>query len=101
MLEMIKRDLADNYNDTDEKLLKDLIEYVTITALTIANRKDTTADRDLLSLEISYAVKSLYLLRGGEGLNGLNDGGKTSSFNDVFEKLRNDITKNNKRKNKF
>lgn len=101
MLDRIKRDLADNYDESDKQVLQDLIDEVTTTALSISNRRDTHSNRTILNLEIASAVKALYLMRGGEGLNSLNDGGKSSTFNDVMEKLRNDIIKNNKRKNNF
>lgn len=101
MLDRVIRDLADNYDKSDERILEDLIEEVTTTALSISNRSDSVMNRNILALEISNAVKSLYIIRGGEGLNSLNESGKSSSFNDVIKKLRNDIIKNNKRKNSF
>lgn len=101
MLEDIIKDLAENYDESDETILENMLEAVTTTALNISNRNDTEENRNLLSLEISNAVKALYLARGGEGLNSLNDGGKSSSFEDVIEKLRNNIIKNGKRKNRF
>lgn len=101
MLESIIKDLAENYDKSDKETLENMLEAVTTTALSISNRDDTEDNRNLLSLEISNAVKSMYLARGGEGLNSLNDGGKSSSFEDVIEKLRNNIIKNGKRINRF
>lgn len=93
MLEKIKRDLAENYHD-DEQVLNDILEEVIAVALSISNKKDVNG----LETYIINCVKAEYLARGGEGLTGLNEAGKSSSFKDNIEKLRNDIIKNGERR---
>lgn len=88
MLEEIINDLGDNYNYEDEEVLTDIIERVTAVAQSLSN--NTTEE---LNPYIKTCVKAEYLSRGGEGLNSLNESGKTSSFEDNIEKMRNDIIK--------
>ena len=96
MLENIKEDLADNYRN-DEQVLQNMIDKVTTIALSISNRTNSKENIDKLSPYIEECVKADYLSRGGEGLNSLNDGGKSSSFRNNREKMRNDIIKDGMR----
>jgi len=97
MLNEIINELGDNYNSSDESVLKDILDEVTANALTISNRANNTSNKLLLKQEIKACVKGIYLQRGGEGLNSLSERGTTSNFNDCYEKLRNDIIRNGKR----
>ena len=97
MLEEIKADLADNFREGDDTILQGYIDRVTADALSISNRKDTEANRNLLETEIKQCVKSLYLQRGGEGNTSLTAGGTSSSFKDSLEELRVNIVKAGKR----
>ena len=89
MLEEIIQDLGENYSDDDEEILQSIIDRVTDVAQTLSNN----ADLEKLSPYIKTCVKAEYLSRGGEGLNSLNESGKSSSFQDNIDKMRNDIIK--------
>lgn len=93
MLEEIKEDLGDNYSDEDEEILQEIIDRVTNVAQTLSNNQT-----DELTPYIKTCVKAEYLSRGGEGLNSLNESGKSSAFTDNIEKMRNDIIKAGLRK---
>lgn len=88
MLDEIIQDLGENYSDEDEEILESIIERVTNVAQTLSNN-----DSDELTPYIKTCVKAEYLSRGGEGLNSLNESGKSSSFTDNIEKMRSDIIK--------
>ena len=90
MLEKIINDLGANYRN-DEDVLEDIISEVTSIASDISNR---TSDDEKLFPYIKKTVKAIYLTRGGEGLQSRNDGSISNSFEDIIEKLRNDIIKN-------
>lgn len=89
MLEEIIQDLGENYSDDDEEILQGIIDRVTDVAQTLSNNADT----EKLTPYIKTCVKAEYLSRGGEGLNSLNESGKSSSFQDNIDKMRNDIIK--------
>lgn len=91
LFDAIRRDLAENYRG-DDKVLLDLIDEVSNVAISISNNKV-----DILSPYIKKCVKAEYLARGGEGIKSLSEGGKSSSFEDNIEKMRNDIIKNHLR----
>ena len=97
MLNEIISELGDNYNSSDESVLKDILDEVTANALTISNRAETEQNILFLKQEIKACVKGIYLQRGSEGLNSLSQSGTSSNFNDCMDKLRNDIIKNGKR----
>lgn len=88
MLEDIIQDLGENYSDDDEEILESIIERVTNVAQTLSNNTS-----EELNPYIKTCVKAEYLSRGGEGLNSLNESGKSSSFQDNIDKMRNDIIK--------
>ena len=79
----------------DKEVLKDILEEISSIASNISNRK---TDDEKLYPYIKKAVKSMYLLRGAEGLQSQNASGVTSTFEDIIEKLRNDIIKNGLRR---
>lgn len=93
MLEDIKKALGDNYREQDDAYLQSLIDDVTKKALNLSNRNDTDENKQILAPYIKKCVIGDYLNRGGEGLNSLSDSGKSSSFKDTHEKMRNNIIK--------
>ena len=95
MLEKIIEDLGANYKDDDRKVLENILEEVSSIASNISNRKK---DDEKLFPYIKKAVKSMYLARGAEGLVSQSESGVSSSFEDIVDKLRNDIVKNGLRR---
>lgn len=95
MLEKIIEDLGANYRDDDREVLKDILEEVSSIASNISNRKK---DDEKLFPYIKKAVKGIYLTRGAEGLVSQSESGVSSSFEDIVDKLRNDIVKNGLRR---
>lgn len=93
-LERIKSDLSINYRN-DEDVLKDILEEVTSIASDISNR---TKDDEKLFPYIKKAVKAEYLARGAEGLTSRNEGSVSSSFEDIIDKLSNNIIKSGLRR---
>lgn len=92
-IDKIIDDLGANYRD-DKEVLKEILEEVNSIALDISNNKD----KNKLFPYIKKAVKAIYLCRGGEGLTSRNDGSISNSFEDIIDKLRNDIIKNGLRR---
>ena len=88
MLDEIINDLGDNYDYADEEVLEGIIARVTTVAHSLSNNNS-----EELTPYIKSCVKAEYLSRGGEGLNSLNESGKSSNFVDNIEKMRNDIIK--------
>lgn len=88
MLEEIVEDLGDNFNENDYEVLGEIVARVTTVAQTLSNN-----NTDELNPYIKTCVKAEYLSRGGEGLGSLSESGKSSSFTDNIEKMRNDIIK--------
>lgn len=97
MLEKIKADLAENFIEGSDDVLKDLIEDITSIASNTSNRK---SDDEKLFPYIKRAVKSEYLARGAEGMSSRSEGSISSSYNDIIEKMRNDIIKSGVRRPK-
>jgi len=93
-IEKIKSDLGANYRNNDD-VLKDILEEVSSIASDISNRK--TDDKKLFPY-IKKAVKAEYLARGAEGLTSRNEGSVSSSFEDIVDKLRNNIIKSGLRR---
>ena len=87
-------DLGANYNG-DEEVLKEIFEEVSSIASDISNRKKN--DEKLFPY-IKKAVKAIYLSRGAEGLTSRNEGSISTSYEDIIEKLRNDIIKSGLRR---
>ncbi len=77
--------------------MKDILEEVSFIASSISNRK---IDDEKLYPYIKKATKAIYLTRGAEGMQSTNEAGVSSSFEDVIEKMRNDIVKNGLRRMK-
>ena len=93
-IDKIIADLGANYKD-DKNVLKEILEEVNSIASDISNRqKDDTK----LFPYIKKATKAIYLSRGAEGLTGRNEGSISTSFEDIIDKLRNDIIKSGLRR---
>jgi mitochondrial fission protein ELM1 len=88
MIDNIIDDLGANYSEEDYQLLESILERVTTVAQTLSNNKT-----EEINPYIETCVKAEYLSRGGEGMNSLSESGKSSSFVDNIEKMRNDIIK--------
>ncbi len=88
-IEKIITDLGPNYKN-DKDVLEDILEEVSSIASDISNR---TADDKKLFPYVKKAVKAEYLARGAEGLTSRNEGSVSSSFEDIIEKMRNNIIK--------
>lgn len=86
--------LGANYRD-DEEVLNEIFEEVSSIASDISNRK---SDDSKLFPYISKATKAIYLTRGAEGLQSRSEGSISNSFEDIIEKLRNDIIKSGLRR---
>lgn len=94
MLDKIIADLGANYNASDRTVLNDILEEVKSIASDISNNTNETK----LFPYIKKAVKSIYISRGAEGLQSRGEGSISSSYEDIIEKLRNDIIKNRLRR---
>ena len=95
MLDKIINDLGANYNNKDEEVLEDILNEVSSIASNISNRK---VEDEKLYPYIKKAVKAIYLCRGAEGMQSTSESGVSSSFEDIIDKMRNDIVKNGLRR---
>ena len=93
-IEKIKSDLGANYRNDDD-VLKDILEEVTSIASDISNR---TKDDEKLFPYIKRAVKAEYIARGAEGFTSRGEGSQSTSFEDIIDKLRNNIIKSGLRR---
>lgn len=87
-------DLGANYKD-DKEVLIEILEEVNSIASDISNRQK---DDVKLFPYIKKATKAIYLSRGAEGLISRNEGSISSSYEDIIDKLRNDIIKSGLRR---
>lgn len=93
-IEKIINDLGPN-DKGDNEVLEEILEEVSSIASDISNRqKDDTK----LFPYIKKATKAIYLCRGAEGLTSRNEGSISTSFEDIMDKLRNDIIKSGLRR---
>lgn len=92
-IEKIKADLGANYRE-DEEVLKEILEEVNSIAFDISHNKD----KDKLFPYIKRAVKAEYIQRGAEGLASRTEGSVSSQFEDIIDKMRNNIIKNGLRR---
>ena len=97
IIRSIINDLSDNYTTEDFGILSDLFDDVVTNAFFFSKRKENEENLKLLSLEIKQCIKSIYLQRGVEDVDNLNESGRSSSYVDALNKLRTDIVKNGKR----
>lgn len=95
MLDKIINDLGANYNNKDEEVLEDILNEVSSIASNISNRNEND---EKLYPYIKKAVKAIYLCRGAEGMQSTSESGVSSSFEDIIDKMRNDIVKNGLRR---
>ena len=86
-------DLGANYRN-DKDVLEDILEEISSIAFDISKNKNTKQ----LFPYIKKAVKATYIQRGSEGMNSSSEGGESYSYEDIIEKLRNDIIKNGLRR---
>ena len=93
-IDKIISDLGINYKN-DEDVLLDILEEVSSIASDISNRPKE--DKKLFPY-IKKAVKAEYLARGAEGLISRNEGSISNSFEDIIDKLRNNIIKSGLRR---
>lgn len=94
-IDKIINDLGANYNNKDEEVLEDILSEVSSIASNISNRN---VDDEKLYPYIKKAVKAIYLCRGAEGMQSTSESGTSSSFEDIIDKMRNDIVKNGLRR---
>lgn len=92
-IDKIIDDLGANYRE-DEEVLKEILEEVSSIAFDISNNKN----EEKLFPYIKKATKAIYLSRGAEGLQSRSDGSISNSFEDIIERLRNDIIKSGLRR---
>ena len=93
-IDKIIADLGANYRN-DKDVLEDILEQVSSIASDISNRPKE--DEKLIPY-IKKAVKAEYIARGAEGLTSRNEGSMSSSFEDIVDKLRNNIIKSGLRR---
>lgn len=79
-------ELGENFREEDNLLLFNIIERVTTVAQSISNNNS-----EELNPYISECVKAIYLNRGSEGLNSINESGKSLSFNDNLDIMKKNI----------
>lgn len=94
-LDKIIADLGANYREKDEEVLYEILEDISSIASDISNRKK---DDEELFPYIKKAVKAEYNTRGAEGLLSRSEGSISSQYEDIIEKMRNNIIKNGKRR---
>lgn len=93
-IDKIIADLGANYKN-DKDVLEDILEQVSSIASDISNRPK---EDEKLFPYIKKAVKSEYLVRGSEGLASKVEGSMSNSFEDIIDKLRNNIIKSGLRR---
>lgn len=95
MLNKIKDRLGANYIENTDDVLQDIIDDITSIACDTSHRKK---DDIKLIPYIKKAVISEYNARGAEGLLSRTEGSESSSFEDIIDKMRNNIIKNGVRR---
>lgn len=100
MLKEIIMDLGANYNTEDTKVLEDILDEATTSALFISNRVRNLENIKLLSSEIKKYVKTVYLQRGVEDVQTQSQSGTSSTYINAYEEMRKNIISNGKRKTK-
>lgn len=95
MLQAIKNRLSVNYIEGTDDVIVDLIKDLTSKASDITNLKK---DDERLIPYVKGAVTAEYIQRGVEGMLLRSEGGISSSFYDIVERMRNDLIKNRLRR---
>lgn len=88
MVEIIKKELGDNYRndiDTLNNLFDDYMQIATNTS----GRKELD---DKINPYVKTAVKSAYLRLGNEGSSSASEGSLSSSYVDIEDKLKKDAS---------
>ncbi len=93
-IDKIIADLGANYKKENKEVLEEILVEVTSIASDISNKQK----EEKLFPYIKKAVKAEYLARGTEGLTSRNEGSMSSSFEDIIDKLRNNIIKSGLRR---
>lgn len=88
LVEQLKKDLAENYHESDDEVIKNTVEHYTFIASHASNR---SIEDEMLKPYIYNSVKEAFLRRGDEGKTSSNEGGLNSSYTDIEEKLRKDV----------
>lgn len=92
-IDKIKADLGANYRE-DEEVLREILDEVNSIAFDISNNKN----EDKLFPYVKKAAKAIYLRRGAEGMQSRDEGSISNSYEDIIEKLRNEIIKSGLRR---
>lgn len=90
MLQAIKNRLSVNYIEGTDDVIIDLIKDLTSKASDITNLKK---DDERLIPYVKDATIEEYNTRGAEGMLSRNEGGISSSFYDIVERMRNNLIK--------
>lgn len=91
LLLSVKGNLGANYGEENYEILSDILDDVTSIACNCSNRKSNDVK---LFPYIKKAVKAEYLARGAEGLLSRSEGSISSTYEDILDKMRNNIIKN-------
>ena len=92
-IDKIIDDLGANYRN-DNEVLKEILEEVNSIAFDISHNKD----KEKLFPYVKRAVKAEYIARGAEGILSRTEGSVSNQFEDIIDKMRNNITKNGLRR---
>jgi hypothetical protein len=103
LLESIILDLGDNYRN-DNEIIGAILDEVVNDALIVSGRDQFSntvsgleTQLDVLSSNIRKAVKSIYLLRGGEDVKSQSVSGMSATFENAIETMNYDIIRTGKR----
>lgn len=88
MLEKIKKELAENFQEGTEDILKGIIERIASIASNTSNREKH--DEKLIPY-IEEATLAEYNQRGAEGLLSRSEGSISSSFKEIIKEMRTNI----------
>ena len=83
------RDLGSNYNSDDYVVINDIYNEMSSVASNLSKLKQNDAR---LYPFVKKATKSIYLARGSEGMKSRSEGSISSSYEDIVERLKADIT---------
>lgn len=95
ILSSVKKKLGANYIPNTDEVITEIIEMVEKKACNITHLK--AGNEDLIPY-IKDATIAEYNQRGAEGMNTRNEGGVSSGFFDIVEKMRKDLIKNGLRR---
>lgn len=88
MKEKIIAYLSTNYKSGDDKIIENYIEDYSLIASHNSNRKK---DDDKLFPYIKTAVVEAYIRRGDEGSSSSSEGGMSTQYIDIEQKLAKDV----------